>query len=441
MLTFKVINSIIGSSGTLLWNLFLVVSFSLGSYIIYSMLKERKLFIKNDDTAWSFKKISDALSISISSKIGTGAVIGVLAALWKTSDAGLGGEAIVAWVIIGMALLLPLTYAEVLFTQILRKMPREFISFTLNKKMATIYSLALITLYSFGFVGFQFTGIHSVVSILSEKTFQHTMQPHELLIYIILPMVIITALIIITKNHHLFTSILGSLISIVVVLYLIMFVIFLVKTSSFIPTYFNRVMVDFLDFRTAALGIPTGLILAAQRIMQISETLLGTSALSASDCKTSPHKEAITQVLATLFTLFIAVAITSYIYSYGRYNIQGVTLTGNGLERIKGYIETIQHITGHFGLIVVLLFFTISGYCTVLGSFHFLNKSVYLSKNGKIILYLLFISISGILSISHFNVIFDIVDLLMFVVGLILITSLFQFCRKKNTLLAEKPEL
>ncbi len=59
--------------------------------------------------------MKNALSISLSSKIGTGAVIGVLAAMWKTSQNGIGGEAVVLWVIIGMILLIPLTYSEVFF--------------------------------------------------------------------------------------------------------------------------------------------------------------------------------------------------------------------------------------------------------------------------------------------------------------------------------------
>ena len=430
----KTFTAIVDSLTTHLWSLFLVTTLLLGSYIIYTLIKHRKSLIVNDDAKWSFKKINKALSISISSKVGTGAVIGILAALWKTSDQGYGGEALVGWVLIGMLLLLPLTYAEVLFTQLCKKMPRAFIATELNAKSASVYALALTALYSFGFVGFQFSGIQSVVSIASENVFQYTLQPHQFLFYIIFPMVGITAVIILTKNHHLFTSVLGSLISLVVILYLILFTIFLVKTTAFIPTYLNAILEDFTNGRTAMVGIPIGLLLALQRIMQTSETLLGTSALAASDSNSSPHKEAMTQVLASVFTLFIAVVITSYIYSYGRYHVEGVTLTGNGFERIKGYVDTIQHITGNFGLVVVLLFFTISGYCTILGSFHFLNKSLNITTNQKITLYLSLISISGLLSVSHFDFIFEVADLLIFMVGIITILSLFQFCRRKSFL-------
>ncbi|WP_275451802.1 alanine:cation symporter family protein [Clostridium novyi] len=78
--------------------------------------------------------MKSALSISLSSKIGTGAIIGVLAAMWKTSNNGVGGESIVLWVFIGMFLLVPLTYSEVLFSQITRMNPRKFIDEYVGKK-------------------------------------------------------------------------------------------------------------------------------------------------------------------------------------------------------------------------------------------------------------------------------------------------------------------
>ena len=417
-------------AGTL-WNVFLPLIIILGVYVIFTMIKNLNMISRKDSSKWSLKKMKSALSISVSSKIGTGAVIGVLAALWKSSDNGIGGEAVVLWVLIGMLILVPLTYAEVIFTQITKKMPREFVEFTINKKIGLIYILALITLYSFGFVGFQFTGIQSVVIILSEKVLGHIFLPNQMLLYIIIPMIVITAIIIITKSHELFIDVLGILISIVIVLYIIMFGIFLFKTGSFIPVYFEKIISDFLSFRSAGIGLPIGLILGFQRIIQISETVLGTSALATSDVKNSPRREAYLQVLATVFTLFVAVVITSYIYSYGRYNIAEVELSGNGFSRIIGYIETVYAITGNYGLIVILTFFIFSGYCTVLGSFHFLNTTMRISDNKKIVFYLSLITLSGVISISHFNIIFDVVDLLMFVVGLIMIFAMFNFTREK----------
>ena len=188
---------------------------------------------------------------------------------------------------------------------------------------------------------------------------------------------------------------------------------------------------DFTDLRTVGIGLPIGLILGFQRIIQISETGLGTSALASSDRKNKPREEALLQVIATLITLFVAVVITSYIFAYGRSHIEGVSLTGNGFNRIVGYIDTVFSITGNYGLVVVLVFFLFSGYCTVLGSFHFLNRTIRSSDNSKIVFYLILISISGLLSVSNFSFIFDVVDLLMFVVGSTVILGLYRFISKR----------
>ncbi len=82
-------------------------------YVNYKRKKFFNVISKKDSSKIEFNKVRNALSISLSSKIGTGAVIGVLAAMLKTSQNGIGGEAVVLWVIIGMILLIPLTYSEV----------------------------------------------------------------------------------------------------------------------------------------------------------------------------------------------------------------------------------------------------------------------------------------------------------------------------------------
>ncbi|WP_223111604.1 alanine:cation symporter family protein [Thiospirochaeta perfilievii] len=347
------------------------------------MVKNLEDISKKDNGKLTFKKAKSALSISVSSKIGTGAIIGVLAALWKTSDNGVGGEAIVLWVLIGMIILVPLTYAEVLFSQVTKKLPRLFVEFNLGSKSSLIYIISLVILYSFGFVGFQFTGIQTVGIILSDKLLGYTLSSTQMLFFIVVPMIVVTAIIILTKSHLLFINVLGSLISIVIIFYLIMFIIFLYKTRSFIPEYISDMFNDFLDFRTMGIGLPIGLVLGFQRIIQISETALGTSALASSDRENSPRKEAFLQVVATLITLFVAVGITSYVFAYGRANIAGVELSGNGFNRIVGYIKSVETITGSYGLFVILIFFLFSGYCTVLGSFHFLNTSMKISDNKK----------------------------------------------------------
>jgi Na+/alanine symporter len=188
-------------------------------------------------------------------------------------------------------------------------------------------------------------------------------------------------------------------------------------------------MKDFLTLRSFALGMPIGLVIGLQRIIQISETGLGTSAIASSDSENSPRREALIQMIATIISVMIAVLITSYIFTYGRYNVSGVELVGNGFVRISGYFESIKDVLGMGGIWLVLIFFVISGMTTVLGSFHFMNRSMAGTENVKIAIYLALISTSGILSINSFDVIFDIADLLMFVVSAINILAMLSYIK------------
>jgi Na+/alanine symporter len=181
------------------------------------------------------------------------------------------------------------------------------------------------------------------------------------------------------------------------------------------------------QWHTVGIGIPIGLIIGFQRIIQISETALGTSALSSSDGENSPRREALLQTIATIFTLFIAVVITSYVFSYGIQQLPEVKLSNSGFERIAGYLLTVKSVTGLFGTIVIISFFLVSGITTILGSFHFVNVSLHCSERRRSFIYLLLITTSGLISVANFDIIFDIVDLLMFIVSTIMIISLLKF--------------
>lgn len=398
-------------------------------FITFKTLRSLNVITQKDKSKWKLKNMKSSLSISLSSKIGTGAIIGVLTAMWKTSDNGVGGEGIVLWVFIGMFLLVPLTYSEVLYTQITKRLPRDFIQHNISKKAGTIYTVSLVVLYSFGFVGFQFTGIQSVIKMTVENNFDFQFSPTQLLLYIVLPIILVVSTIVITKNHNVFINTLSSLISFIILLYVIFFLSFLSHTIKFVPQYMSFIWEDFIKFRSASIGIPIGLIIGFQRIIQVSETGLGTSALASSYSENSPRREALIQMLSTIITNFIAVVITSYVVEYGRYNLSNVALSQNGFERIYAYLTSAISVTGILGK-SILIFFVLSGFTTILGSFHFINVSMRLSDNKKIAFYIFLITSSGILSISNFDVIFDISDLLMFVASSLNIIAMFTFALK-----------
>ncbi|OED82734.1 sodium:alanine symporter [Vibrio crassostreae 9ZC13] len=415
-----------------LWAAFLPLLILLGLYINFRMLKIRKVISPQDDSPWKFSKISSALSISLASKTGTGAIIGVLAAMWLSSLNGAGGEGIVLWIVIGMLVMVPITYSEVLFTQVTRLNPRQFIAKYFGHSASKIYALGLVALYAFGFVGFQFSGVQTVVRLFSEQFFSYEFTSTSALFGIVVPILLAVSLVIFTKSHQIFVSTLSSMIFSLIVAYVLFFCVFVLKTSDFVLDYLSIVYHDFIQLRSAGFGLPLGLIFGFQRIIQISETSLGTAALSSSERLNSPRREAMVQSLATIISIFIAVIITSYIFSYGRHHFSDVQLVADGFSRIKGFIFTAYYVTGVPGAAVVLAFFIISGFTTILGSFHYVNTSLNLPINARIVTYLILISASGSLSVANFGVIFDASNLLMFLVGAINLIAISRYLRHSN---------
>lgn len=410
-----------------LWGIFLPLLILLGLYINFRMFSVRKLISQADKSEWQFKKVNSALSISLASKTGTGAIIGVLAAMWLSSANGSGGEGIVLWIVIGMLVMVPITYSEVLFTQVTKLNPREFIAKYLNNSMAKVYALGLVALYAFGFVGFQFSGVQTVVRLFSEQYFDYQFTPITALLGIVLPIIAFVSLVVFTKSHQIFVTALSSMIFSLIVAYVLFFILFVFKTSDFLVSYLQIVYDDFMQFRSIGIGLPAGLVFGFQRIIQISETSLGTAALSSSERLNSPRREATIQSIATVISIFIAVVITSYVFSYGVHHFPEVQLVGDGFERIKGFILTAYRVTGFAGASVVLAFFIISGFTTILGSFHYVNKSLNLQLNARIAVYLMLITVSGCLSVANFGVIFDLSNLLMFVVGSLNLIAISRF--------------
>ncbi len=74
--------------------------------------------------------------------------------------------------------------------------------------------------------------------------------------------------------------------------------------------------------------------------------------------------------------------------------------------------------------------FLTCGFTTVLSSYHFINTIIYFNENKRIVFYICLITASGLLSVSNFDMIFDAVDLLMFIVATINITALCIFVSK-----------
>ena len=88
----------------------------------------------------------------------------------------------------------------------------------------------------------------------------------------------------------------------------------------------------------------------------------------------------------------------------------------SAVVRLLGYFETAQEVTGMFGLIILCLFTVLSALTTILGSYYYTTKLFKENKeNTNIAIYLVLVVLAGTLAVFGANVVFEAVDLLLFV--------------------------
>lgn len=289
------------------------------------------------------------------------------------------------------------------------------------------YAVCFVTLAVFGFGGFQFSGIDSVTAIIASKFMGIETTFMQRYLFIVVPVIIIVSILVLSKKHEIFMNAMTYMIGTAVALYFLFFIIFVIKTASFIPTYVNGMIQGMINPTNAMLGVPLGFILGMQKIIQTAETGLGALAMAAQESDSQPREAAMIALIPTIVTVFVAIIVTSYIASYGVRN--GIIhFPADTITRLTQLFETAQAVTGVFGLIVFSIFTVLSALTTILGSYYYttkLFKSNPINKN--IAIYLILVITSGTLAVFGANVVFEAVDLLLLVLCGINVTTLMIF--------------
>lgn len=428
------LESLISNISEVIWPIFIPFMLILGIYMsTTTIFKIQPKLTK--PSKLKFKNLIGPASISLGAMVGTGAIIGVLGAISKLYGAGQHNiEAIAIWALIGGCIMIPVSYSETLNSKIMKKGPREYISSLLNPKLGFIYAVAVAALAVFGFGGFQFSGIDSVTTIVMSKFMGVELSLVQRYLFIVIPVIAVVALIVLSKKDDVFMNAMTYMIGFAVAAYLIFATVFVVKTSSYIPEYFKGMIDGLMNPVNAMIGIPMGLIVGMQKVLQTVETGLGCLAMSAQQSDSEPREAGMISLIPSIMTLFIAIFITSYIASYGidsgmiNYGVQN-----DAVYRLSSFFETAQNVTGTFGLIILSMFTLLSAMTTILGSYYYLSKLF--KKNGinkNIVIYLVTVTTAGTLAVFGANVVFEAVDLLLFVCCGINLSALTVFAYKTN---------
>ena len=379
----------------------------------------------------NIKNVIGPASISLGAMIGTGAIIGVLGALSKLASTGETNiESMAIWALIGACIMVPVSYAETLNSKIMKKTPKEYISSLISPKLGMLYAVCFVALAVFGFGGFQFSGISSVTDIVANK-FGVALTPVQIYLFIVVPVIAVVAALVLSKKHEIFMGAMTYMIGTAVAGYFIFFTMFVIKTADYMPTYFAHLVEGMMNPVNGFAGITLGFVLGMQKIIQTAETGLGALAMAAQESDSEPREAAMISLIPTVVTVVVSIVVTSYIASYGLNN-GIIEFPADAVTRLSQYFATAESVTGMFGLVVLCAFTVLSALTTILGSYYYMTKLFKQNHiNKNIAIYLALIVVAGTLAVFGANVVFEAVDLLLFVLSGVNVTALLVFSLKK----------
>ena len=149
--------------------------------------------------------------------------------------------------------------------------------------------------------------------------------------------------------------------------------------------------------------------------------------MAAQESDAEPREAAMISLIPTVVTVIVSVVVTSYIASYGLNN-GIIQYPADAVTRLSQYFATAESVTGVFGLVVLCAFTVLSALTTILGSYYYMTKLFKQnSVNKNIAIYLTLIIAAGTLAVFGANVVFEAVDLLLFVLSGINVTALAIF--------------
>ena len=352
-----------------------------------------------------------SLSMSLAAKIGVGSLSGVALALY------FGGVGSVFWMCVISMLVSINTYVEcILGIKYRDKIGNNFVggpSFYIkkclnNKYLSILYGILVIVTYSGLFLSIQ---SNTIVSVVADFDISIT------LIVIILSL--ITFIIIKKGSHNIF--LVDSILVPVMLLFYLVLGIYVVVNSNNIIDIFKVMISEAFNLKSF---IPVFLV-GMQRAIFISESGIGTSAISASACDNEPSKQGILEILGIHITTFLVCFVTFIIIVTSNYNIVDFKNI-NGIEIV---MYAFNYHFGSFGKIMLTIITILFAFSTIISGYFFGENNVRIFTNNiKIInifkiLVILVIVISGYVSP---NILWNLTDYFIAMLALINISSILR---------------
>ncbi len=391
--------------------------------IIYSAIKNSlkykfiQLNIKKIITALKSKSSNSisslaSLCVSLAAKIGVGSLSGIALAIYY------GGVGTIFWLIIISLIISINTYVECLLGTKYRDNflggPSYYIKKCLsNNYLSKLYGLLIIITYSGFFLSIQSNTIYKTMDYFNVNN-----------IYTITILVVITFLII-TKGIKNITKFNRILVPIMLISYMLIGIYITSKNLKTIPV----ILIDVIKAAINIKSIIPVFLIGIQRGIFITESSIGTSAITSSMCDNKKDNQALLEVFGIYITIFIVSLTTFIIITTSNYHQINI-LNPNGIEIV---IYAFKYHFGNYGEIILSVITIIFAFSTIISSYYFGESNLNIfTKNriSKSIYKILFIIIILISFYIKPNTLWNLTD---FLVAILAIINTYSIIKIQNT--------
>ena len=387
--------------------------------------KFRQLNIKKIIEAIRSKSKNDispcgSLSVSLAAKIGVGSLSGIALCLY------FGGLGSIFWLVI-ISLLIPITtYVECLLGIKYRSKidggyvggPSYYISKCLgNKKMGYLYSILIIITYSGLFLSIQ---ANTIVNALEYVRIDK--------VYSTIILMIVSFLIIIRGIKGI-TKVNSILVPVMLVFYVLLGGYIVINNYQVLGNILGMVIKEAFQIKKI---IPVFLV-GMQRAIFITESSIGTSAISASSCDNDGDKQGMLEVFGVHIVTVLVCLTTFLIISTTDYQM----ISFNNLNGIEIVMYAFQYHFGSFGMIFLSIITVLFAFSTIISSYFFGESNMEIFSWGKrcrrifLILFILVILVSSFIKPS---ILWNLCDYFIAILVIINVSSIIKICKKEKDL-------
>ncbi len=355
-----------------------------------------------------------SLSMSLAAKIGVGSLSGVALALY------FGGVGAIFWMCLISLLVSINTYVECIIGIKYRdKVKDSFIggpSFYIkkclnNKVLSIIYSILIIVTYSGLFLSIQ---SNTIVNVVSDFGININL--------IVILLVGIIFLIIMKGANNIF--LVDSILVPIMILFYLGLGLYAVFTSDCLLDIFGMMIREAFNLRS----IISVFLVGMQRAIFISESGIGTSAISASACDNDPCKQGMLEILGIHITTFLVCFVTFLIIVTSDYYL----INFGNINGIEIVMYAFNYHFGNFGKILlsgITILFAVS---TIISGYFFGENNVRLFTNNKKIINIFKIIVLFVIAISGYvspSILWNLTDFFIAMLAMINISSILRIIK------------